>query len=53
MALDGFSALLFAPHAPKILAETKNNDSTLLFASPPPHSPIRAFTQCHLKYGLL
>ena len=43
MALDGFRALLFVPPPPEILAD---NDSTLPFA---PHSPIKAFTQCHLK----
>ena len=50
MALVGLSALLFVPTAPEILAETKKKGSTLPLA---PHCPIRAFTQCHLKYGLL
>ena len=32
------------------ISRNKNNDSTLIFA---PHSPIKAFTQCHLKCSLL
>ena len=50
ISLDGFSTLLFVPPAPEVLAEIKKNDSALPFA---PHSSIRAFTQCHLKEGLL
>ena len=42
MTLDGFGALLFVPPA----VEKKKHDSTL---SLPPHSPIRAFTQGHLR----
>ena len=46
MAMDGFSALqLVPPIAPQALAEKNVFIQCFL----PPHSPIRAFTQCHLK----
>ena len=48
MILGCLSALLFVLPAPKILAETK---STIPHCLLPPHSPIRAFTQCNLKYN--
>ena len=47
MALDGFSALQFVPPAPKLLAEKTN--SNFLQCILPPHFPVRAFKQCHLK----
>ena len=48
MVLDGFRALLFVPSAPEVSAEIKQF-YTAFYSS----SPIRAFTPCHLKYGLL
>ena len=49
MILDGFGALLFVPPALEVLAaEIKATIQHWLLLS---HSPIRAFTQCHLKQG--
>ena len=46
-----FSALQFLPPAPEALAEIR---TTILYvAFCPHHYPIRAFTQCHLKYFLV
>ena len=50
MALDGFTALMFVPSSAEVLAEI---EKTILHCVLPPRSPIGAFTQCHLKYGLL
>ena len=46
MILDGFSALLFVPTALEVLTEIKR---TIVHCLLPPCSPIRAFTQYHLK----
>ena len=48
LAMNGFSSLLFAPPAPKILAEI---NTTILYCFLP-RLPIKAFTQCRLTYGL-
>ena len=47
MALDGFGALQFVPAAPKVLPEIKKKIFLEVFLLL--NSPIRAFTQCHLK----
>ena len=46
MTLDGFNALLFVSSALELLADIKR---TILHCLLLPHSPIRAFTQCHLN----
>ena len=50
MTLGGFSALLFVPPAPEVLAEIQ---TAIIHCFLPPHSSFRTFTQFHLKQGLL
>ena len=52
-ALNGFSVLQFVQPVPELLAEIKIKKNYLHCVLPSCHSPIRAFTQCHLKWRLL